>query len=345
MKTVTSDTILAKFATSSDIDAMQRVTIVGFPGALASTITGMIDLFQLAGVTWARIQGTEPEQLFSVELLTLNGAPCPCLNGISLLAHGSLADHPPGDLVLVPTIGGPIEKTLTDAGPILTWLNQQAIAGSTIASNCTGAFLLGEAGLLNGKKATTHWGFSELFRTRYPAVDCHPEQLVTVDGSIACAGGGTAWWDLGILLIERYAGAQVARELAKAFVVDAGRRSQAPYSAMQTKRYHQDETILALQDWLDARYTHPVATDDLVQQSGLSSRSLLRRFKAATGDTPHRYLQLLRVEAARHLLETTASPVEQITHEIGYDDVSSFTRLFKRVTGLPPNVYRSRLGR
>ncbi|ROU02144.1 GlxA family transcriptional regulator [Marinobacter sp. R17] len=324
---------------------MQRVSIVGFPGALASTITGMIDLFQLAGVTWARIQGERPERRFEVRLLTSDGGPCQCLNGIALLAHGSLADADPGDLILVPTIGGPIEETLEQAAPLLDWLRQQADQGKSIASNCTGAFLLAEAGLLDGRKATTHWGFSPLFRQRYPNVDCVPEQLVTVDGPIACAGGGTAWWDLGILLIERYAGAQVARELAKAFVVDAGRRSQAPYAALQTRRYHQDDTILALQDWLDGRFTHPLSMEDMAHQSGLSSRSLLRRFKAATGETPHRYLQLLRVESARHLLETTARSVEQITQAVGYEDVSSFSRLFKDSTGLSPNAYRSRLGR
>ncbi|WP_111495465.1 MULTISPECIES: GlxA family transcriptional regulator [Marinobacter] len=324
---------------------MQRVSILGFPGALASTITGMIDLFQLAGVTWARIQGERPERRFEVQLLTEDGAPCACLNGISLLAHGSLADSEPGELILVPTIGGPIDATLAQAAPQLAWLRAQADQGRTIASNCTGAFLLAEAGLLDGRRATTHWGFSDQFRQRYPQVHCVPEQLVTVDGPIACAGGGTAWWDLGIMLIERYAGASVARELAKAFVVDAGRRSQAPYAPLQGKRYHQDDVILALQDWLDAHYSEPLGSDGMARQAGLGERSLLRRFKAATGETPHRYLQQLRIERARHLLETTAQSVDRITQAVGYEDVSSFSRLFRDATGLSPGAYRSRLGR
>ncbi|WP_148863605.1 GlxA family transcriptional regulator [Marinobacter fonticola] len=324
---------------------MRQVSILGFPGALASAITGMIDLFRLAGVTWARIQGTEPERYFEVQLLTEDGAPCRCLNGISLLADGSFAAHEPGDLILVPTIGGPIVPTLDESGALLEWLKRQAAEGREIASNCTGAFLLAEAGLLDSRKATTHWGYSALFQQRYPQVDFHPEQLVTLDGPIACAGGGTAWWDLGILLVERYTGAQVARELAKAFVIDAGRRSQAPYAALQTKRYHQDDAILALQDWLDQRYARPLGTDDLVRQSGLSSRSLLRRFKAATGETPQHYLQALRIEAAKSQLESSRLPVEQITQAVGYEDVSSFSRLFRRQTGLTPSDYRARFGR
>lgn len=324
---------------------MVRVSVLGFPGALASTITGMIDLFQLAGVTWARIQGETPRQRFSVRLLTRDGEPCPCLNGITLPAHGSLHQADPGELILVPTIGGPILSTLAACQDEMRWLGEQAGQGRDIASNCTGAFLLAEAGLLENREATTHWGYSDLFRSRYPQVHCRPEQLVTVDGAIACAGGGMAWLDLGVFLVERYAGAGIARELAKAFVVDAGRRSQAPYTALQTRRYHQDETILELQSWLDRNHCHAVDTADLCRISGLSARSLLRRFKAATGDTPRNYLQLMRVEAARELLETTGLSVEAVTHRIGYDDVSSFTRLFKRHTGLPPSDYRARFGR
>lgn len=324
---------------------MVRISILGFPGALASAITGMIDLFQLAGVSWARIQDEQPQQRFQVSLLTLDGEPCRCLNGVTLPAHGDLDTSEPGELILVPTIGGPILNTLAACQREIRWLADQARAGRVIASNCTGAFLLAEAGLLDGREATTHWGFSELLQQRYPAITCRPEQLVTVDGPIACAGGGMAWFDLGVFLVERYAGAQTARELAKAFVVDAGRRSQAPYTALQTRRYHQDSTILELQAWLDANHQDPIQSADLCRISGLSSRSLLRRFKAATGDTPRNYLQLLRIEAARELLETTAESVETITQRVGYDDVSSFTRLFKRLTGLPPSDYRSRFGR
>lgn len=324
---------------------MVRISILGFPGALASAITGMIDLLQLAGVTWARIQGQAPEQRFQVRLLTLDGEPCRCLNGLTLPAHGRLDEGDPGELILVPTIGGPIPVTLAECRQEIAWLAEQARQGRSLASNCTGAFLLAEAGLLDGREATTHWGFSDLLRERYPAVICRPEQLVTVDGPVACAGGGMAWFDLGVFMVERYAGARIARELAKAFVVDAGRRSQAPYAALQTRRYHQDETILALQAWLDANHHRPVSSADLCRVSGLSARSLLRRFKAATGDTPRNYLQLLRIEAARELLETTPDSVDSITQSVGYDDVSSFTRLFKRLTGLPPSDYRARFGR
>lgn len=332
---------------------MQTVSVIGFDGALASAITGVIDLFRLAGVTWARIHDEQPVPRFTTRLLTRNGDPCRCINGITLLSDGSWEelDTNSTDLVIVPTIGAPIDQVLASNRALIGWLSQfRNLNGSSagqvrVASNCTGAFLLAEAGLLDGREATTHWGFSNLFRQHYPQVNLNPEKLVTVDGHIACAGGGMAWWDLGVQLIERHAGAQVARELAKAFVIDAGRNSQAPYSALQTKRYHSDPVILQLQDWLEEHYVEAVNLHSLAALSGLTTRSLMRRFKLATGDTPTGYLQAIRIEAARQHLENSRLPVEDVTRLVGYEDVSSFSRLFRKQTGLAPGAYRSRFGR
>lgn len=332
---------------------MQKVFIIGFDGALASAITGVIDLFRLAGVTWARIHGEQPVPHFATRLLTRNGDPCKCINGITLLSDGSWEEQETdtADLVIVPTIGAPIDQVLGSNPDLIGWLGQfnslnTGSAGQVrVASNCTGAFLLAQAGLLDNREATTHWGFSNDFRQRYPQVNLNPEKLVTVDGYVACAGGGMAWWDLGVHLIERHAGAQVARELTKAFVIDAGRNSQAPYSALQTRRYHSDPVILKLQDWLEEHYCDAVNLQSLAALSGLTTRSLMRRFKLATGDTPTGYLQAIRVEAARRNLENSRLPIEDITQLVGYEDVSSFSRLFRKQTGLAPGAYRSRFGR
>lgn len=330
---------------------MRTVSVIGFDGALASAITGIIDLFRLAGVTWARIHNEEPAPQFQTRLLTFDGQPFRCINGITLLPDGALTDtviSPDDDhLVMVPTIGAPISQVLANNQGLIDWLAQSSHPNDgqvRLASNCTGAFLLAEAGLLDRRQATTHWGFSEQFRHRYPAVDLHPEKLITVNEPIACAGGGMAWWDLGIYLVERYAGVQTARELAKAFVIDAGRTSQAPYSAMQARRYHSDPAILQLQEWLDKHFPEPVSLQSLAALAGLTERTLIRRFRAATGDTPTGYLQILRIEAARQQLEQSRLAIETITRQVGYEDVSSFSRLFRKHTGLAPGTYRSRFG-
>ena len=330
---------------------MQTVSIVGFDGALASAITGVIDLFRLAGVTWARIHGEKPNHYFKTRLLTFDGDPCKCINGLTLLSDGAWNDRSSSigsDLVIIPTIGAPIEKVLADNPALISWLGQFRDRDSgtvSIASNCTGAFFLAEAGLLEGREATTHWGFSRKFRERYPGVRLDPAKLVTVDGPVACAGGGMAWWDLGVYLVERFAGAQVARELAKSFVIDAGRTSQAPYGALQARRYHSDGAILKLQDWLDGHFHQMITMQEMANRAGLTERSLMRRFKAATGETPVGYLQVLRIENARELLESSRETVESVVRRVGYEDVSSFSRLFRKHTGLAPGAYRARFGR
>ncbi|MCG7198941.1 helix-turn-helix domain-containing protein [Marinobacter pelagius] len=330
---------------------MQSVSVIGFDGALASAVTGIIDLFRLAGVTWARIHDDQPHHYFGTRLLTENGKPCKCINGLTLYSDGAWNDPSSlvgDDLLIIPTIGAPIEKVLADNPGLIAWLAQfreREYGAVNLASNCTGAFFLAEAGLLEGREATTHWGFSQKFRERYPGVRLDPEKLVTVDGPVACAGGGMAWWDLGVYLVERFAGAQVARELAKAFVIDAGRTSQAPYGALQARRYHSDAAILKLQDWLDGHFHQMIKMEHMARQAGLSERSLMRRFKAATGETPVTYLQILRIENARELLEASRETVDSVVRRVGYEDVSSFSRLFRKHTGLPPGSYRARFGR
>ncbi len=327
---------------------MQQVSVIGFDGALSSAITGIIDLFQLAGVSWARIHGQSPEPFFQARLLTEDGGPCRCINGVTINAHGSwreagtLGDN---SLVVVPTIGGPIRRVLEENAGLISWLSSftgMSDSGVRLASNCTGAFLLAEAGLLDGREATTHWGFSQQFRQGFPEVFLRPERLVTVDGPVACAGGGMAWWDLGVYLVEHFAGPEVARELARAFVIDIGRTSQAPYSVLQSRRYHSDKVILRLQDWLEGHFREPLSLADMAAQAGLSERTLFRRFRAATGDAPMTYLQLVRIEHARQALAASSGSLESIVRGVGYEDLSSFSRLFRKHTGMTPGAWRAR---
>ncbi|XOZ33392.1 GlxA family transcriptional regulator [Halomonadaceae bacterium KBTZ08] len=319
-----------------------QVTIIGFDKALATAITGVMDLFRMAGVTWARIHDQQPEPRFSVTLATEDGGPCHCVNGVSLMADSRWDTTPAPDLVVVPTIGGDIEATLDANKALLPLLRHWQAQGRDLASNCTGAFLLGEAGLLDQREATTHWGYSNLFRQRYPDVTLRPHRLITADGSVFCAGGGMAWFDLGLFLVERYCGVDTARSLARAFVMDMGRESQAAYGSIHARRYHQDEAIMAVQDWLDNHLSEPVRMDELAAHFHMTPRTFKRRFRDATGDTPLHYLQQLRLEKAKKLLEQPHRRLAEITRAVGYEDTSAFSRLFHARTGMTPGAYRSR---
>lgn len=324
---------------------MHNVTILGYDQAYASAITGALDLFALAGITWQRMQGLQPQKSFNVQLASINQNDIYCINQLTLKSQIAIEDVKKTDLLIIPTIGGKLETVLEANRNLLPFIRHFHQNGSDIASNCSGAFLLAEAGILNGKTATTHWGYAELFKQRYPDVNLQPEKLITQNGTIYCSGGGMAWFDLALLLIERYCGHDVATETAKAHVLDIARGNQAAYAQLRSKKYHQDIEIKKAQEWLELHFSKAITLDSLAASVNLSTRTFLRRFKQATGQTPLNYLQSIRVESAKKLLETQSQSLETLTNAVGYEDLSSFTRLFKTFTGLSPSQYRKKFTR
>jgi transcriptional regulator GlxA family with amidase domain len=324
---------------------MYKVTILGFDLALSSAITGALDMFSMTGVTWQRIRGESPTPLFDVQLASIDGNPIRCINRIILHPHLSLDQVQETDLILIPTIGGSIEPVIEQSSALIKWLRDKHLKGTEIASNCTGAFLLAEAGILDHKQATTHWGFADLFREKYPLVDLHPEQMIIQQDTIFCAGGGMAWFDLALLLIERYGGRELAAETSKSHVMDMRHGNQAAYANVNSKKYHQDKDILKIQEWMELNFQQSIVMTELAEAFNLVPRTFVRRFKQATQKTPLAYLQSLRIESAKSLLETQNVPLEKVVQQIGYEDLSSFTRLFKKSTGLSPSQYRKKFRR
>jgi len=322
-----------------------NVTILGFNQAYASAITGALDLFALAGVTWQRMQGLNPSPFFNVQIATLKKQPVHCINHLEIRSHIAIEDVKQTDLLLIPTIGGSLLNVIAENRALLPHIKKHFDLGADIASNCSGAFFLAEAGLLNGKEATTHWGYAELFKKRYPEVKLCAEKLITSHQNIYCSGGGMAWFDLTLLLIERYCGHDVATTTAKAHVIDLSRGEQAAYASIRTKKYHQDPEVLFIQEWLEANYIKAIQISQLAPMVNLTSRTLNRRFKQATEQNLLEYLQILRIEAAKKFLEKSNENVQRIVSNVGYDDLSSFTRLFKKHTGLSPSQYAKKFKR
>jgi transcriptional regulator GlxA family with amidase domain len=325
--------------------APHTVTVFGFNHALASAITGALDVFAFAGVSWQRIHQLPTTPKFNVQLASTHGQAFQCSNQITLQPNIAIEDVSQTDILLIPTIGGDIDAALDDVKSQLIHIKRLHKMGADVAANCTGTFLLAETGLLDHKPATTHWGYADKFKHHYPNVQLQPDKMVTEKDSIYCAGGGMAWIDLSILLIERYCGHQVATDTAKSHVLDVSRTSQTIYASSRQRHFHSDKDISAVQSFLEAHLHTKLSLDDVARKHNMTERTLNRRFKNACNTTPWQYLQSLRIEKARKLLETTNNQLEKIVNAVGYEDMSSFTRLFKKVTGLSPSQYRSKFKR
>ena len=261
-------------------------------------------------------------------------------------AFGRSFDSHPGapgaaDFIVAPgRLSGPV--TAEEAVPFASWLKAQHARGAVLVSNCGGAFLLAETGLLAGRSATTHWMFADLLQTRFPDLIVEPEKIVIDDGDIITAGGLMAWTDLGMRLIDRLLGPSIMVETSRFFLVDASGREQRHYGGFAPRLTHGDEAILKVQHWLQARGARAVGVGDMAREAGLEERTFLRRFKAATGVKPTEYAQCVRVEKARELLQFTKRPVDQIAWSVGYEDAAAFRRVFARLVGLSPGDYRRR---
>jgi len=323
---------------------MKKVTVLAMYNTMASTVIGPMDVFYQAGVMWNYFNGQKITPFFEVKLVTSNGKPFKCLGGVRMVPHGSIHDVRDTDLIVVSSILD-IEKTLAVQGEAIDWLKDHYRRGSHVATICTGAFVLAETGLLDGKTATTHWGFADQFQKRYPRIELKPERLITDEGDLFCSGGYNAGIDLSLYLVEKYCGHEVALQSSKSVISDIGRTSQAPYAIFQLQKKHHDDQILAVQEWIEKNFNQNFNYDTLARKNGMSRRTLERRFKAATGETPLTYQQNIRVEAAKRLLENGKRSFDEITYRVGYEDSSTFRKVFLKQTRLRPSDYRKKFQR
>jgi transcriptional regulator GlxA family with amidase domain len=224
---------------------MKSVTVLAMLNTMAATVTSPMDVFYQAGVMWNFFNKKAASPYFDVRLVTSNGEPFRCLNGVRLVPDGSIHDVRKTDLIVVSSIMD-IDKVLTRQGEVVDWLATMHRQGSHIATICSGVFILAETGLLDGKTATTHWGFAEQFKKRYPQIELKLERLITDEGSLFCSGGYNAGIDLSLYLVEKYCGHEIALQSSKAMISDIGRTTQAPYCMYQFRKDHCDEQILTI---------------------------------------------------------------------------------------------------
>jgi transcriptional regulator GlxA family with amidase domain len=318
------------------------VTVLLFEAGYASTAIGPIEVFHSAGVFWNWVHGNAPQPRFRVRTASIDGGRVTSLCSVGLTPEFAIDDIKHTDIIIVSAPGWEVLDQIARNTSLASWLRKWHSRGAYIASICTGVTILAESGLLDGRQATVHWAAVDALRERYPKVLWRPEQFVTEDGRVFCSGGVYAGIDLSLYLVEKFCGHEIALQSAKSICVSMPRSRQAGYSVLPLSRPHTDDKIRQAEEYLQQHFNRGVSIDSLAERIGMSPRNFIRRFKTATGRLPGLYLQLLRISAAKDLLEDGGVPIQNVCSRIGYEDVAFFRSLFKRHTGMTPVEYRNR---
>jgi transcriptional regulator GlxA family with amidase domain len=321
------------------------VVVVLLEAGYTSTAIAPIEVFHSAGVLWNWLRGEPQQPRFRVRVVSIDGSGVTGICSLGLMPNGSIRDVNKADIIVLPASGWDVMERINRNTALLPWLRRWHKRGAYIAGVCTGVAFLAECGLLDGRRATTHWGVADILRRRYPKVDWRTEQFVTEDGRLLCSGGVYASIDLSLYLVEKFCGHDVALQTAKSLLLSMPRSRQSGYAVVPLSRPHSDDRIRRAEDYLHERLDRDVSVEALADRAGMSARNFIRRFKAATGRAPGAYVQALRLAAAKEMLEEGAASIQAVAAKVGYEDVAFFRGLFKRHTGMTPAEYRDRFAR
>jgi transcriptional regulator GlxA family with amidase domain len=303
-----------------------------------------MEVFRHAGTLWNDLTGNRAQPRFKVTTASVDGRAVSCDGPIQIQPAAAMNSIRRAEIIFIPSTGPSIDDVVERNGAVIPWLRRWQKRGATIASVCSGVGLVAAGGLLDGKRATTHWGLVDQFRVKYPNVRWMPELMVTEDGQFYCGGGVNASLDLSLYLVERFCGHEIAMQSAKALLIETPRAWQSGFASVPLQTKHSDETVSTAQEWLHENFHRTFPVDAPAKRVGMSPRNFVRRFKQATGDSPLSYLQKLRVSAAKRLLESDHRTVQEVSDAVGYQDVAFFRALFQRHTGESPSAYRRRFG-
>ena len=321
------------------------VAIVAVPETAGSALYGMVDVLSVTGSVWQTLMRTDCEPSpFRVTVVGVDRDPFHCANRIPVVPAAGIDELPQADIVILPELWlGPDEHLDGRYPTVVEWVRTRHASGAHVYSACSGALLLAATGLLDGRTATSHWGYQDLFKRRYPAIRFQPEPnlcFADPDGRIVTAGGSTSWHDLALHIIARHASPGEAMRIAQVYLLKWHADGQLPYAPLVRRQPHVDAAMRSCETWLEHHFAEPEVLTRAVAHVGLPERTVKRRFKLATGMTLIDYVQNLRIERAKRLLESSDRAVDEISYDVGYEDASFFRRLFRRRTGVAPAQYR-----
>jgi len=318
--------------------------MVAFPGAQTLDVVGPLEVFALVGARLAEFERSRTTPPYSIEVLAAAAGPLPMASGLTLVADRAFSSVRGGiDTLLV--AGGDVYQAATD--PVLrTWLQRQAPRVRRLASVCSGAFILAEAGLLDGKRATTHWAATALLARRYPQIEVDADALFVRDGNIYTSAGITAGMDLALALVEEDHGHEVALTVARQMVLFLKRPGgQSQFSRHLAAQMLPADSLKGLPAWILANLSADLAVEALAARAAMSPRNFARVFLRETGHTPAKFVELARLEHGRQLLEESAASLDEIAAACGFASGEHMRRTFQRHIGVCPHDYRRRFRR
>jgi transcriptional regulator GlxA family with amidase domain len=311
----------------------RSVLLVGFPGLQVLDVAGPAEVFSLAD----RLRGPA----YEVRLVARNAQPLGTSGSLVLAPQGTLPRRGLIDTLLVAG-GGGVEQALSDR-VLVSWLRRAASRARRVAAVCNGAFLLAEAGLLDGRRATTHWAAGDELSRRYPSVDVDTDPIFVRDGNFYTSAGVTAGMDLALALVEEDLGREAALEVARWLVLFLKRPGgQSQFSAQLASQLAERDPLRDLQAWIVANPAEDLSVPALASRAFMSERNFARAFRREVGMTPAAYVEAVRVDRARMLLETSETPVETIAATSGFGTVETMRRAFARRVRVSPSDYRGR---
>ncbi len=321
---------------------MLRVTFVLCQHMLATSVSLPLEQLRaaeaLAKSASPRARNNKP---LVVNLVTVDGKPVSTHTGITLTPDSSIEDVQKSDIIYLPALWRNPRPIVRKNSTLLPWLQQHFESGGIIAGVGTGCYLMAEAGLLNGKPATTHWHYFDQFQKLYPDIELKRQYFITQAGNLYCTGSVNALADLTIHFIQRYFSRTIASHVERHFFHEIRRAYENSASYQGVINAHPDEDIMQTQIWLQDNHAKEVNLAELSKQFGMSTRTFNRRFKSATDSTPLQYLQKIRMETAKDLVKTTNLTINEVMFKVGYHDVAHFNALFKKHNGTTAGQYRT----
>jgi len=322
---------------------MVNFAIIAIDGCYGSSLHGLADILVVANAHLRKALN-ETEPFFQWQFFTSLNNEVNTSNGLTMCHEIAEQSEQHFDVIFIPGIlyegAKAFEKKLSSHGALYQWLLKQHQAGAIICANCTSTFFLAEAGLLENKSSTTVWWLEHLYKQRYRLTHLKFDELIVEQNNIIAASAATSHFQLGLLLLKKFVTEPIVQQTAKTMLIDTRKLNMPPEQLLSLAREHNNKLVQNAQEWINQHISESFTIAELSNILATSERSLVRHFKSVLAITPLKYVQNLRINTAKYLLETSDLNLDRIIEKVGYKDRSTFSKLFSQHTGMPPISYR-----